>query len=62
VTIQNNTTLHVSLYILKQTNLPVCVIKYHAMRTYGGDGVQFHAFLTPVLDEGLFFSFNLLRP
>jgi len=35
VIIQENTTLHVPLYIFKQTNLPLCVIEYHVMRATG---------------------------
>jgi hypothetical protein len=38
--------------ILKNRVLPLCLIKYHAMKTCEGEEVQLHAFLIPALDEG----------
>jgi hypothetical protein len=34
-----------------QVNLSVCLTKHHAMRTYGGVEVYFHAFLLSTLDR-----------
>jgi hypothetical protein len=33
-----------------KVNLSLCLIKYHAMKTYGGEEVYLHAFLTPAPD------------
>jgi hypothetical protein len=40
-----------------------CVLKHHAMKTYGGHEVQHHEFLTSVPDGGVFsFTPQLLYP
>jgi len=42
-----------------KVKLPLCLTTYHVMKTYGRMEVQFHAFLTSVLDGG---EWSISRP
>jgi hypothetical protein len=35
-----------------KAKLSLCLLKHHAMKTYGADGAQLHVFLTSAQDEG----------
>jgi len=36
-----------------QLNVPLSIMKYHAMKAYGGTDIQLYAFLISALDEGV---------
>jgi hypothetical protein len=38
---------------VKEVKLSLCLTKHYAMKTYGGVGVQIHAFLTSALVRGV---------